>query len=43
MKDLRQFIKITIREFLNENHTNLKNVDVEFEIMKNSHWSSLKN
>jgi uncharacterized protein (DUF1015 family) len=43
MKDLRQFIKITIREFLNENHTNLKNVDVEFEIIKNSHWSSLKN
>jgi uncharacterized protein (DUF1015 family) len=43
MKNLKQFIKTTIREFLNENHTNLKNVDVEFEIIKNSHWSSLEN
>ena len=42
MKDLKQYIKTTIQEFLNENYTNLKNVNVEFERIKNSHWSSLK-
>ncbi len=42
MKDLKKVIKSTIQEFLNENYRNLKNVDVEFEIIKNSHWSSLK-
>jgi len=42
-KKLKNIIKTTIREFLNEGDINLKNVDDEFEIIKNSHWSSLKN
>jgi len=42
MKDLKHFIKTTIREYLSESYTNLKNVNVEFEIIKNSYWSSLK-
>lgn len=42
MKDTEKFIKTTPREFFNEDYTNLKNVNLEFEIIKNSHWVSLK-
>jgi hypothetical protein len=43
MKDLKKFIKTTIRDFLNENNRNFKNVNQEFSIIKDSYWSSLKN
>jgi hypothetical protein len=42
MKDLKQFIKTTIREFLSENKNKIKNVDIEFEDIKNSKFSSFR-
>lgn len=42
MKYLREFIKTTIREFLNENRNNIKNVDFEFEKIRDSKFSSLR-
>ena len=42
MKDLRKTIKTTIREFFNENQDSIKNVDIEFETIKNSKFSSLR-
>lgn len=41
MKDLKQFIKTTIREFLNESKNNIKNVDFEFEKIKDSKFASI--
>jgi uncharacterized protein (DUF1015 family) len=39
---LKKFIA-TFGEYLNENNINLKDVDVEFELIKKSWWSSFKN